>query len=85
MNHCTVAHYAAIPYPIPNIGRGVVFFDDDDKQKRTKRGSYAKSEGKYLPTWKVCHVCNEYKRFAKAKNRFCSRKCASTEQWANRR
>jgi hypothetical protein len=85
MNHYTVAHYVLIPYPIPNMGRGVVFFDDDAKQKRAKRGSYSKSEGKYLQNWKVCPVCNEYKRFARAKNRLCSRKCAANEQWANRR
>jgi len=83
--HTTVAHYASIPYPIPNTGRGVVFLGEEPKNYYWQRNKYAAPTGKWMPAEKLCPVCGMVKKFARANYSFCSRKCASLDMWAKRK
>lgn len=41
--------------------------------------------GKWMPSMKLCPVCEKVKKFARSDNSFCSRSCASIDMWAKRR
>jgi ribosomal protein L32 len=83
MNHCTVAHYAGLHDRVTiKTPSGVCFYGETRVGSKRKR---AEITGAYMPAMKICPVCGEYKRFARAMNRLCSRKCASVEMWAKRK